>query len=112
MLIQPHCKPQSLHRGTRYGWWQARSELRLPNYSKAPQYKAWLNKVRTALCKRAPLRAEAVIEWINAVFKDAATIQDFANSQEFLALDIELADALITLLSGELSREVNAFVDT
>ena len=69
------------------------------------------NKVRTALCKHVPHRAEEVLQWTLAVYEKGGTIEDFAASGAFPSPDVELTDAVIGIVSGNLAREINAFVD-
>ena len=55
-------------------------ELKLPNYPKAPQYKAWVNKVRSAVSNFCPRKAQEVLVWINKVFEKGTTLEMFADS--------------------------------
>ena len=102
---------KTLTEGREAGGGKSKGELKLPQYPKAPQYKAWLNKVRTALCKHVPKRAAQVLQWVLEVYVKGATREQFENSGSFPELDVELSNAVIGIVHGELAREINAFVD-
>ena len=102
---------KALTEGREAGGGKSKGELRLPGYPKAPQYRAWCNKVRAALCTHVPKRADDVLSWVLKVYEPGATREQFADSGPFPELDVELANAIVGIVHGELAREVNAFVD-
>ena len=110
--VQPNPPPPStLQEGREQGTGKSRVELSLPNMPKAPQFKAWKNKVRTALMNHVPDRASEVLEWINELDKPGVTVESLDDPGAFKRLNVELVHAVVKIVHGDLGREVNAVVD-